>query len=125
MNRKGNRRNHFHGMLGAGKSHLLAALACLLRREGKLVVFIPNCNELLADPTEYFGAALEAAYGGNRLYGPKLKAVRLQKPDRSTVLERLTFCWEVAKYGYPALFTVGQANALDDAVLWSQQFDNG
>jgi hypothetical protein len=31
MNRKGNRRYHFHGALGAVKLHLLAALACLLR----------------------------------------------------------------------------------------------
>jgi len=54
---------YFHGTVGAGKSHLLAALTCLLMRQGMLVVFIPDCNDLLADPARYFTAGLEFAYG--------------------------------------------------------------
>jgi hypothetical protein len=125
MFNRGSQRYYFHGTLGAGKSHLLAALACLLMSEGKLVVFIPDCNELLADPAEYFGAALELAYDDNELFGPELKALRLHRPEESTALERLTqFCWEVAKNGDCALFIVDQANALDDAPPGMQRFHN-
>jgi len=40
---------YLYGSPGAGKSHILAALVCKLIREGKRVVYIPNCHDLLQD----------------------------------------------------------------------------
>jgi hypothetical protein len=115
MNRDVNAVRYFHGTVGAGKSHLLAALACLLTRQGKIVVFIPDCNELLADPAGYFAPALEFAYG-NKDLPPRLQALLLPAPDESTTLERLTqFCSHVTENGDRPLFIVDQANALEDA----------
>ena len=126
MNRRVNPRFFFHGTLGAGKSHLLAALACLLRREGKLVVYVPDCSELLADPTEYFRTALELAYDRNVPLRSHLKSLRREEVDALVALERLKyFCRLVATPSDPALFIVDQANALDDeTILGSQQFSN-
>ncbi|KAF8458180.1 hypothetical protein BGX38DRAFT_651101 [Terfezia claveryi] len=47
MNLTQNRRLHFHGSLGAGKSYLIAAMVCLLKKEGRTVVYLPDCYELL------------------------------------------------------------------------------
>jgi len=106
---------YFHGTVGAGKSRLLAALTCLLMRQGMLVVFIPDCNDLLADPTGYVTAALEFAYSSKGLR-PHLEALHLPALDESTALERLTqFCSHVAENTDRALFIVDQANALEDA----------
>jgi hypothetical protein len=115
MIRDGYAVRYFHGTVGAGKSHLLAALACLLMRQGKIVVFIPDCNELLADPAGYFAAALEFAYVNKNLQ-PHLQALLLPTPDESTTLERLTqFSSHVAENADRPLFIVDQANALEDA----------
>jgi len=40
------RRYLLHGTLGAGKSHLLAVLTCVLRKEGMRVVYLPDCRRL-------------------------------------------------------------------------------
>lgn len=43
---------NLYGPLGAGKSHVLAALACLFIREGKDVIYIPSCRFLtMGEPT--------------------------------------------------------------------------
>ena len=47
-----------HGTLGAGKSHMLAALVCLLSKEGKKVVYLPDCRALLRHPFRYLQLAL-------------------------------------------------------------------
>ncbi|KAF8173851.1 hypothetical protein K438DRAFT_1850138 [Mycena galopus ATCC 62051] len=52
------------GPIGVGKSHLLAALALYLRRQGKLVVYIPHCGALVNSPVEYMAAALLCAFHG-------------------------------------------------------------
>jgi hypothetical protein len=46
------------GVCTAGKSHLLAAMVCLLMRKGRKVVFLPDCKALLRDPVDYFRSAL-------------------------------------------------------------------
>jgi len=126
MNRRANPRYFFHGTLGAGKSHLLAALACLLMREGRIVVYVPDCSELLADPKEYFRTALEFAYDSREHARSQLKGLRREEVDELVALERLKhFCRLAATPSKQALFIVDQANALDDeTILGSQQFSN-
>jgi len=119
------RRYFFHGVLGAGKSHLLAAHACLLMREGEIVVYVPDYSELLADPKEYFRTALEFAYDSREHARSHLKGLRREEVHELVALERLKhFCRLAATPSNPALFIVDQANALDETILGSQQFSN-
>jgi len=118
------RRYFFHGVLGAGKSHLLAALACLLMREGEIVVYVPDCSELLADPKEYFRTALEFAYD-SRDARSHFKALRREVVKEHIALERLSdFCNKRLEKD-TAFFIVDQANAFDDeTVPGSHRFSN-
>ena len=50
------------GSLGSGKSHILAALACLLVKEGKRVVYLPDARILAAMMVAYTQAALQLTY---------------------------------------------------------------
>lgn len=52
----GNNRStiHFNGLAGVGKSHILAALASLLLRQKKTVLYIPSCEILVRDPIWHF-----------------------------------------------------------------------
>ncbi|MDO9334039.1 MAG: hypothetical protein Q7T57_05905 [Dehalococcoidales bacterium] len=47
-----------YGTIGWGKSHLLAAMVCLLMRKGRKVVYLPDCKVMLDDPIKYFRSAL-------------------------------------------------------------------
>jgi energy-coupling factor transporter ATP-binding protein EcfA2 len=38
---------YLHGSSGSGKSHILAAFACLLVRKGQRVIYIPNAQDLI------------------------------------------------------------------------------
>ncbi|KAJ7785809.1 hypothetical protein B0H16DRAFT_1445775 [Mycena metata] len=53
-----------HGMVGLGKSHILAALAILFRKQGHRVVFLPDCTQLLQNPERYMKSALLCAFSG-------------------------------------------------------------
>lgn len=55
-------RLYIEGTMGYGKSHILAALACMLYRQGKRVVFIPDCRAMLRDPLPYIKSALLCAF---------------------------------------------------------------
>ncbi|KAJ7207491.1 hypothetical protein GGX14DRAFT_635270 [Mycena pura] len=56
---------HLHGPMGLGKSHILAAMGILLRRQGKRVVFLPDCGKLVSDPMVYVQSALLCTFSGN------------------------------------------------------------
>lgn len=62
MDRKGKRRLYLHGTIGAGKSHILAALACFLRRQGKRVVYLPDCSVLVHSPVKGIKLGLIMAF---------------------------------------------------------------
>jgi DNA replication protein DnaC len=47
---KGSESLYLYGTSGSGKSHMLAALAYQLVREGKRVFYIPDCLRLVLDP---------------------------------------------------------------------------
>src|SRR5258705_9920619 len=49
---------YLFGGKGLGKSHILAALACLLVRKGTQVVYLPDCRAWLFDPLSYLRNAL-------------------------------------------------------------------
>jgi hypothetical protein len=54
----------FHGTIGYGKSHLLAALACHQITTGKRVVYIPDCWACAWVPVAYVRAAMLLTWGG-------------------------------------------------------------
>jgi ABC-type glutathione transport system ATPase component len=54
------------GTLGSGKSHILAALACLLLKEGKRVVYLPDARVLATAVVEYTKEALQLAYADDQ-----------------------------------------------------------
>jgi len=119
------RRYFFHGVLGAGKSHLLAALACLLMREGEIVVYIPDCSDLLGNPAEYFRTALEFAYDSREHVRSLLKALRRKVVKEHVALERLSYFCNKRLKNDTAFFIVDQANAFDDdTVPGSHRFSN-
>jgi IstB-like ATP binding protein len=53
---------YLYGSSGSGKSHILAAMVCQLIREGKRVVYIPNCCDLLKDVEKTIRVALYCAF---------------------------------------------------------------
>ena len=60
----GGTRLYIQGTMGFGKSHILAALACLLYRQGNVVVFIHDVRALLLDPLPYIKSALLCTFAG-------------------------------------------------------------
>lgn len=53
---------YLYGPSGMGKSHLVAALVCHLIKNGKRVVYIPDCARLLEDHEAYIQEALLFAF---------------------------------------------------------------
>lgn len=44
------------------ESHMLAALACLLTKDGRRVVYLPDCRSMLRGPEWYLRSALLLAF---------------------------------------------------------------
>ena len=53
---------YFFGPPGSGKSHILAALACLLLQRGETVLYIPDCAKLCDDPMQLFKEIFSFTY---------------------------------------------------------------
>ena len=51
-----------HGTSGSGKSHLLAALAYQLTREGERVFYVPDCAKLLLHPKQAMWTAFRFVF---------------------------------------------------------------
>ncbi|KAJ7037510.1 hypothetical protein C8F04DRAFT_413787 [Mycena alexandri] len=101
------------GPIGVGKSHLLAALALLLRRQGKVVVYIPHCGDLLQSPVHYMAAALLCAFPGT---GPEDKARRSELRYLKSTAEIVDWCrTQSAQRGVQFHFLVDQLNGLEAA----------
>ncbi|KAF8462175.1 hypothetical protein BDZ91DRAFT_850755 [Kalaharituber pfeilii] len=122
MNPRQRKRVHFHGTLGAGKSHLLAALVCLLRKEGAPVVYLPDCYELLtSEPPElYLITALFASFWNDTDLSEEVTELFNAVLSREYNHDRLewdilVFCNLAAQLKKTILFVVDQANALDDS----------
>lgn len=105
MKFRGTRLYFLHGTFGTGKSYLLAALACLLVKEGRSVVYLPDCRAMLRNPFEYLRAALELTFAGNITARTFLRS--------ATELEELGQFCSAASGEFRLLFIIDQVNALD------------
>ena len=101
---------HLFGGKGLGKSHILAALACLLVRRGKQVVYIPDCRAWLFDPLRYLQNALVFAF---LISKPSFLEEVL---DCENLESLANFCTRYRNTGQ-LCFIVDQLNALDPEVM--------
>jgi len=109
---------YIHGTMGYGKSYILAALACLLYREGKQVVFIPDCRALLGQSIPYIKSALLCTFAD-----PSLEKQRDRIRACTSEEEINTFCHSLDDTLY---FIVDQINAFDVSpanmdVIWDDE----
>ena len=116
-----NNRIHLHGTLGSGKSYLLAALVCLLKREGRRVVYVPDCYELLlCEPAAlYMLPAMYSAFHNDSLLGDQIKELveiffGKNRTDVKLEWKMTMFSNLAAQVGYPILYIIDQTNALDE-----------
>ena len=98
----------FYGTAGYGKSHILAALACLLVSQGKRVVFLPHCRAMSRDFVDYITEALLLAFGDSPKHQEQI--VELQKEEDIKL-----FLKRYAKSEGKLYFIVDQLNALEVA----------
>ena len=107
MKYRGTSMYYLHGTLGSGKSYILAALTCLLMKEGHRVVYLPDCRALLRDVFRYLQFALVLAY-----HGASERTSREYLERCQTIEQLTTFCFQ-ASSDHRLLFIIDQANALD------------
>lgn len=112
----GRGRIYIHGTMGYGKSHILAALACLLAREGKRVVYVPDCRQMLNAPLLYLKSALLCAFPDPPSFRDRI-AIRAC----SSVQHLLQFCQARQDRWY---FIIDQRNALDPEELGQDMASN-
>ena len=94
------------GTGGYGKSHILAALACLLVRKKEPVVYLPDCRAMLREPLEYLRHALLFAFVDSSSSGYRERIYECED------IEALAgFCKNYKRGGL--CFIVDQLNALD------------
>ena len=115
MRRVGRRKLFLHGTSGSGKSHILAALACLLTRKGKPVVYLADCVSLVQSPMRGILASLTIAFANHEDLLEQIKMINSQKS-----LEE--FCDAVARRNQ-IYWIVDQANALDTMPIGSDRVD--
>ncbi|KAI9443719.1 hypothetical protein F5148DRAFT_1255992 [Russula earlei] len=98
-------RIYIQGTIGYGKSHILAALACLLGRGGNRVVYLPDCREMLRGPLIYLKSALLCAFAdpSSSHHRTTIRACRSNS-------DLLAFCRANANPD-PLYFVVDQMNA--------------
>src|SRR6266487_633234 len=94
------------GTMGCGKSHMLAALTCLLFRRGKRPVYIPDCRQMLVDPLPYIQSALLCTFADASSSSHRDKIRSFRNPD-----DALDFCRNLGERHL--YFIVDQINALE------------
>ncbi|RIB24120.1 hypothetical protein C2G38_2032125 [Gigaspora rosea] len=94
-----------YGTVGYGTSHILAAIACFLLRNGRRVVYLPDCRKLLAvDAMEYIKSVLFLTYVDDDTKTNKINACE-------SFDQIIKFCRSLDETLY---FIVDQMNILDD-----------
>jgi hypothetical protein len=94
------------GTLGSGKSHILAALVCLLLKECKWVVYLPDARVLAKSIVEHTKDALQLAYADNQaLFG--------QIQGLLSIEDIVQFSLERSRQGEWWYLICDQMNALD------------
>lgn len=100
--RKKSNTTFIYGTIGWGKSHLLAAMVCLLMRKGRKVVYLPDCKAMLRDPVDYFRSALLLTYAAQ-------PTVQAQVVELLTIEDVIFFC----KRHTDLTYIIDQYNALE------------
>ncbi|RUS24678.1 hypothetical protein BC938DRAFT_473241, partial [Jimgerdemannia flammicorona] len=95
------------GSIGYGKSHILAAMVCLLLQQGKRVVFLPDCRPMAMFFSEYLKSALLLTFADSVYYQKKIY-------NCMSVNDIVSFSLELAKEQIHLYFIVDQFNALDN-----------
>ena len=93
---------YVYGSMGYGKSHILAALACLLIHKGERVIYVPDCRALLHRPVHYLRNAFLLAFADSKSHQTRI----LQCNDLNAMAD---YC---ANYKDRLCFIVDQVNAL-------------
>jgi hypothetical protein len=103
----GYRKLYLYGTIGYGKSYMLAALACLLIKEGKRVVFLPDCRGMLENHGRYLTSALLLCFGDSPIQQREIKSCRR---DPNKLIE---LCAQLSDNRILLYFVIDQYNALD------------
>ena len=96
---------YIHGSLGVGKSYILAALACLLKKQKRRVVYMPDTRAMLRFPFWHMHSALLLAYADDPSSTEELRS--------ATSLSDLVEFAEQSAATERAYNIIGQFNALD------------
>ena len=97
---------YIYGTIGYGKSHILAAMTCLLLQQGKRVVYLPDCRVMTSDFVQYIKSSLLLAFGDSEPH-----QLEIQMCD--SVAEIKSFCRDIAYTNIQLYFIIDQLNALD------------
>lgn len=97
---------YLYGTFGYGKSHVLAALACYLIRQGEQVVYLPDCRAMLQGFVAYTKAALLLTFANSAKLQEKVEELRSEQGIEDFL----------AEYAHPErLFIIAdQMNALEE-----------
>jgi len=105
MSRRTGKIYSLQGSSGTGKSHILAALACLLVKEGKRVVYLPNAKVLAAMMVVYTKEALKLTYADDEELFRRIQGFSL-------TVEVLQFIQEREEQGEELYIICGQMDTL-------------
>jgi len=96
---------YLQGTLGSGESHILAALVCLLIKEGKRVVYLPEAKPLATDLVGYTQYALQLAYADDEVLFERIQGF-------SSMTDILKFAKERSRRGEWWYLICDQMNTL-------------
>ncbi|KAL1916623.1 uncharacterized protein VTP21DRAFT_5327 [Calcarisporiella thermophila] len=104
-------RLYVYGSIGYGKSHILAAMACLLFQQGKRVVYLPDCRAMAQNFLRYLKEALLLTFGDSESY--QLEILKCDTTEKINA-----FCDEIFDRDSIRLyFIIDQLNALDHELV--------
>ena len=96
-----------YGNMGSGKSHMLAALVCLLFRLGNRPVYIPDYWQMLLDPLPYIQSALLCSFADAPSLAFRNKIRSFQK-----INDAIIFCRNLGTMRL--YFIIDQMNTLEE-----------
>jgi len=106
MSRRAGTIYSLQGTLGSGKSHILAALVCLLIKEGKRVVYILDARVFATNIVDYTKEAMQLAYADDQVLFEQIEGF-------SFTADILQFSKERSKRGDWWYLICDQMDALD------------
>jgi hypothetical protein len=107
---------YIHGTMGYGKSHILAALACVLAQKGNQVIYLPDCREMLWGPLPPLQTALLCAFSV-----PSLSLQQATIRACHSGADLVTFYRKTPSRWY---FIIDQMNAFDEEASNEDEISN-